>query len=70
MNNDTCPSCGRCPTCGATPDPDGPDYGPGDAGTRRTEDRGRWMKGAKRELALLIREIEGPNPRPAPRNTG
>jgi hypothetical protein len=42
-------------------------YGPGDAGTRRTEERGRWLKGAEKELALLIREIEGPNPPQAPR---
>jgi hypothetical protein len=27
----------------------------------------RWLKGARRELAELIREIEGPRPQPAPR---
>ena len=43
------------------------EYGPGDAGCRRTEDRGKWLRGAKRELSMLLREIEGPNPPPAPR---
>lgn len=49
------------------PNHEPPEYGPGDAGTQRTEDRGRFVRSAKRELAELIRSIEGPNPRPAPR---
>ena len=31
------------------------------------QDEARWMRGARRELAALIREIEGPNPPAAPR---
>jgi hypothetical protein len=31
------------------------------------QDSTRWMRGARRELAELIREIEGPNPPQAPR---
>ena len=27
------------------------------------EDKARWMKGARKELSLLIREVEGPRPR-------
>jgi hypothetical protein len=26
-----------------------------------------WLRGARRELAELIRAVEGPNPQPAPR---
>ena len=45
-------------------EPEAPQYGPG-------EDQGKWMRGAKRELAGLIREIEGPNPPPpSPSITG
>ena len=59
----------QCPHCGGplTTESEEPEYGPGDAGTRRTEERARFLRGAKRELAELIREIEGPNPPPAPR---
>jgi hypothetical protein len=46
---------------------DQPIYGPGDAACRRAEDEARWLKAARRELAELLREIEGPNPPPAPR---
>jgi hypothetical protein len=38
------------------------EYGAGDAGCRRVEKQGRRLKGAKRELAELIRSIEGPTP--------
>jgi hypothetical protein len=27
----------------------------------------KWLRGAERELAQLIREVEGPSPRPAPK---
>jgi hypothetical protein len=35
--------------------------------TRDPDADARWLKGARRELAELIREIEGPRPQPAPR---
>jgi hypothetical protein len=34
----------------------------------RTEAESEWMRGARRELAELIRRVEGPNPPPAPRS--
>jgi hypothetical protein len=45
----------------------GEHYGPGDAACRPVEDQGKWMRGARKELSLLLREIEGPNPPQAPR---
>jgi hypothetical protein len=33
-----------------------------------TEDDAKWLRGARRELAELIREVEGPNAPPAPRS--
>ncbi len=41
--------------------------GPGDAASQHVEDGGKWMRGARRELVELIREVEGPKPSPAPR---
>lgn len=34
---------------------------------RETLERVDWLKGAKRELADLLRQVEGPNPPQAPR---
>ena len=44
-----------------------PEYGPGDGACQRVEDGGKWMRGARRDLAELIRDVQGPNPPPAPR---
>jgi hypothetical protein len=41
--------------------------GPNDVPCRHVEDESRWMRGARRELAELIRSVEGPRPRQAPR---
>ena len=34
---------------------------------RDPEAEARWLRGARMELAQLIRDVEGPNPPPAPR---